>query len=121
MHRLCSGSTCFVGHCSSRQQLISDEEKKKNQFDVEWVCFRQQTAQFAFTMQAVGLLERVAVCVAKNEPVLLVGETGTGKTSSVQYLAQQMGKCQSPWAEWSFWLVTCFISQRSVGPFQEAH
>ena len=31
------------------------------------------------------------MCVAKNESVLLVGETGTGKTSSVQYLAQQMG------------------------------
>ena len=38
------------------------------------------------------LLERVAVAVSRNEPVLLVGETGTGKTSSVQYLAHQMGK-----------------------------
>ena len=51
----------------------------------------RQAAKFAFTRQAVALLERIAVCVAKNEPVLLVGETGTGKTSSVQYLAQQMG------------------------------
>jgi midasin len=37
------------------------------------------------------LLERVAVCVRNQEPVLLVGETGTGKTSSVQYLAEQLG------------------------------
>lgn len=42
---------------------------------------------FSFTRLASCLLERVAVCVANAEPVLLVGETGVGKTSSVQYLA----------------------------------
>ena len=42
----------------------------------------------------MSLLERVAVSVSNNEPVLLVGETGVGKTSSVQYLAQQLGKCR---------------------------
>ena len=49
------------------------------------------TAKFAFTRQSVNLLERVAVCVTQNEPVLLVGETGVGKTSSVQYLAEKVG------------------------------
>ena len=53
---------------------------------------RQSAASFAFTRQSVALLEQVAVCVAKNEPVLLVGETGTGKTSCVQFLSQQMGE-----------------------------
>lgn len=38
------------------------------------------------------LLEQVAVCVAKGEPVLLVGETGTGKTSTVQHLAGVTGE-----------------------------
>ncbi|XP_037827489.1 midasin [Lucilia sericata] len=42
---------------------------------------------FSFTRLASCLLERIAVCVANAEPVLLVGETGVGKTSSVQYLA----------------------------------
>ncbi|XP_069109146.1 midasin-like [Argopecten irradians] len=46
---------------------------------------------FSYTRQASALLEQVSVCVGKNEPVLLVGETGTGKTSSVQYLAEQLG------------------------------
>ncbi|CAH1229365.1 MDN1 [Branchiostoma lanceolatum] len=46
---------------------------------------------FAHTRHAVSLLERVAVCVQRGEPVLLVGETGTGKTSSVQYLSTQTG------------------------------
>eukprot|EP00105_Crassostrea_gigas_P045178 XP_019929326.1 PREDICTED: midasin-like [Crassostrea gigas] len=47
---------------------------------------------FSFTRQASALLERVAMAVKEKEPVLLVGETGTGKTSSVQFLAQQLGQ-----------------------------
>ncbi|XP_063830768.1 midasin-like [Ostrinia nubilalis] len=46
---------------------------------------------FSFTRQSACLLEKIACCVTSNEPVLLVGETGTGKTSSVQYLARQTG------------------------------
>lgn len=37
------------------------------------------------------LMERVAVSVIGREPVLLVGETGTGKTAVVQELARQAG------------------------------
>ncbi len=33
-------------------------------------------------------MERLAACVVMGEPALLVGETGTGKTSAVQHLAQ---------------------------------
>uniref|UniRef100_A0A182NI10 Midasin n=1 Tax=Anopheles dirus TaxID=7168 RepID=A0A182NI10_9DIPT len=44
---------------------------------------------FSFTRPAACLLERIAVAVSQNEPILLVGETGVGKTSSVQYLAYQ--------------------------------
>ncbi|XP_052242535.1 midasin-like [Dreissena polymorpha] len=46
---------------------------------------------FSYTRQSSVLLERVAMCVLNREPVLLVGETGTGKTSSVQFLAEQLG------------------------------
>ncbi|XP_054617732.1 midasin isoform X2 [Dunckerocampus dactyliophorus] len=49
----------------------------------------QQT--FAATRPAAVLLERLALCVAKQEPVLLVGETGTGKTTTVQHLATLAG------------------------------
>ena len=42
---------------------------------------------FAFTRHSLRLLESLAVCVSQTEPVLLVGETGTGKTSAIQYLA----------------------------------
>ena len=50
------------------------------------------SARFAFTHQSTNLLERVAVCVSHNEPVLLVGETGVGKTSSVQFLSENVGQ-----------------------------
>uniref|UniRef100_A0A8C0ZFS4 Midasin n=1 Tax=Cyanistes caeruleus TaxID=156563 RepID=A0A8C0ZFS4_CYACU len=46
---------------------------------------------FAATRPSAVLIEELAVCVVKGEPVLLVGETGTGKTSTVQYLAHITG------------------------------
>ncbi|GAA6218580.1 midasin [Lates japonicus] len=46
---------------------------------------------FAATRPSAVLLEQLAVCVLKGEPVLLVGETGTGKTSTVQHLARVKG------------------------------
>lgn len=49
---------------------------------------------FAATRPSSVLLEQLAVCVAKGEPVLLVGETGTGKTSTVQHLARVTGDCR---------------------------
>eukprot|EP00960_Hanusia_phi_P077484 768699-Hanusia_phi.AAC.7 len=36
-------------------------------------------------------MEAIACCVYHNEPVLLTGETGTGKTTMVQYVASQVG------------------------------
>eukprot|EP00741_Cyanophora_paradoxa_P000351 tig00000403_g342.t1 len=47
---------------------------------------------YAHTRLALRLMERVAACVAMNEPVLLVGETGTGKTSAAQALAGALGR-----------------------------
>lgn len=50
------------------------------------------TGVFALTSQTLNLLESVAVCVQNNEPVLLVGGTGIGKTAAVQALARLSGK-----------------------------
>uniref|UniRef100_A0A8D3BW26 Midasin n=1 Tax=Scophthalmus maximus TaxID=52904 RepID=A0A8D3BW26_SCOMX len=51
----------------------------------------QEGQTFAATRPSAALLEQLAVCVFKGEPVLLVGETGTGKTSTVQHLAKVTG------------------------------
>lgn len=46
---------------------------------------------FAPTTHARRLLEQIAVAVDLKEPVLLVGETGIGKTTVVQQLADSVG------------------------------
>ncbi|EAL18568.1 hypothetical protein CNBJ2090 [Cryptococcus deneoformans B-3501A] len=42
---------------------------------------------FALTKPSLILLERIAVSLTLGEPTLLVGETGTGKTTAVQHIA----------------------------------
>ncbi|BGP32484.1 AAA ATPase midasin [Rhodotorula toruloides] len=47
---------------------------------------------YALTKPSLLLIEKLAVCLSLSEPVLLVGETGTGKTAAIGYLAELMGK-----------------------------
>jgi len=53
--------------------------------------FRSNTSKFALTRSSSCLLERIACSIATKESVLLVGETGTGKTSTLQLLAKHTG------------------------------
>lgn len=61
--------------------------KKSNKVNIE-----SKTSNFCYTRPSLCLLERITSCVIQKEPILLVGETGTGKTSCVQYLAQITGR-----------------------------
>ena len=45
------------------------------------------SSTFAHTSHVLRLMESLAVCVRENEPALLCGETGTGKTTAIQQLA----------------------------------
>lgn len=51
-----------------------------------------QKSKFANTNHSLRLLEQIGVSVSMKEPTLLVGETGTGKTTIVQYLAGLLNK-----------------------------
>jgi len=53
--------------------------------------FQEKNLQFAETNHALRLMESAAVCIAQNEPTLLVGETGCGKTTLIQRLASISG------------------------------
>ncbi|CAI4046054.1 AAA family ATPase midasin SKDI_12G1560 [Saccharomyces kudriavzevii IFO 1802] len=50
------------------------------------------STSFAFTNHSLRLMEQISVCIQMTEPVLLVGETGTGKTTVVQQLAKMLAK-----------------------------
>ena len=50
------------------------------------------TSPFAENGHAARLLERIAVAIQQKESVLLVGETGIGKTTVIQHLAMQSGR-----------------------------
>ena len=47
---------------------------------------------FSTNGYTLRLLEKLAVAIDRKEPLLLVGETGTGKTTCIQYLAEQLGR-----------------------------
>lgn len=51
-----------------------------------------QRNRFALTNHSLRLIEQLGVAVSMKEPLLLVGETGTGKTTVVQYLANVLNK-----------------------------
>lgn len=50
------------------------------------------STSFARTNHSLRLMEQIGVAVQMTEPVLLVGETGTGKTTVVQQVAKQLNK-----------------------------
>ncbi|XP_055690608.1 midasin [Lutzomyia longipalpis] len=77
-----------------KQSPLECESSKKQKTDANRVksiskILESSVPTFSFTRLASCLLERIAVSVQQNEPILLVGETGVGKTSAVQYLAHQ--------------------------------
>ncbi|KAF2423707.1 midasin [Tothia fuscella] len=47
---------------------------------------------FANSPHTLRLLERLSIAISNQEPLLLVGETGIGKTTCIQQLADQLGR-----------------------------
>lgn len=50
------------------------------------------TTSFATTNHSARLMEKIGVGISMCEPLLLVGETGTGKTTVVQQMAKMLNK-----------------------------
>jgi midasin len=84
-------------------KVESEEESEESEEEEEVAPWQQQgggtirpsqlkkRGKFAHTGHALRLMEAVAACLARQEPVLLVGETGCGKTSVIQHLASMAG------------------------------
>lgn len=69
-----------IGRAALQRRVLTLSASRKVDYDV-------QQSNFALTKPTKQLLEEIAVSVEHSEPVLLVGESGTGKTAVVQYLA----------------------------------
>lgn len=67
-----------IGRASLPKRSISETTRR------DLLLARQN---FALTNHSLRLLEQIAVATSQQEPLLLVGETGTGKTTIVQYMA----------------------------------
>ncbi|KAI8073967.1 hypothetical protein BC940DRAFT_267177 [Gongronella butleri] len=80
-----TGTSIRVGRVNL-SALVAEGRARQQQAIVK----HQKQRAFAMTNHALRLLEKIAVSVHLNEPVLLVGETGTGKTTVVQRLADMM-------------------------------
>ncbi|XP_071597429.1 midasin [Heliangelus exortis] len=74
-----------------REQEVSVGRVHLVKKQIQALTAQRAKQTFAATRPSAVLIEQLAVCVVKGEPVLLVGETGTGKTSTVQYLAHITG------------------------------
>ncbi|KAG0131716.1 ATPase, partial [Tuber indicum] len=78
---------------SERTLVVGRARLKKRKMEPAGLKRRRvyaQTRPFATTNHAMRLLEQIGVAIRLAEPVLLVGETGTGKTTVVQQLAEMM-------------------------------
>ena len=64
--------------------------KQRRQHRVRLIGSRVDSSPFVTTDHVLRILESVAVAVRQAEPCLLVGETGTGKTTIVQRLADSL-------------------------------
>lgn len=51
--------------------------------------YASKRSKYVMTRHSLCLMEQISVCVTNNEPVLLVGETGNGKTAVIQFLARK--------------------------------
>lgn len=76
--------TITIGRASLEKKKLLSKTRQKQK--------AKQIANFADTNHALRLLEQIGIAVAMKEPTLLVGETGTGKTTVVQHLSALLNR-----------------------------
>ncbi|KAL0415065.1 UNVERIFIED_CONTAM: Midasin, partial [Sesamum latifolium] len=74
------------------QELKSEFQVGRASLQRAEMVLNRNRKPFVELRGSVHALERIACSVKFNEPVLLVGETGTGKTTLVQTLATRLGQ-----------------------------
>jgi midasin len=74
--------------------LTGDANQQQKNLLNESSCLSlaSNNSKFVYTKSSLSLIEKIARCIECNEPVLLCGETGVGKTTALQHLARLLGK-----------------------------
>ncbi|XP_038899709.1 midasin isoform X2 [Benincasa hispida] len=83
--------TLYPQHKPAIQDSITN--LRVGRVDIQRVqpTLKHKIQPFVEIRSSLHMLERIACSIKYNEPVLLVGETGTGKTTLVQSLARRIG------------------------------
>ena len=76
-----SKESCFFGRVSLLRSKQIDESIDDN-----------TSNKFVYTGITLRVLEQISQAISQNESLLLVGETGTGKTTAVQEIAKLIRK-----------------------------
>ncbi|XP_073126022.1 midasin isoform X2 [Henckelia pumila] len=74
------------------QESSSGLQVGRVSLDYTKIALKNDKKPFVLLRSSVNVLEKIACSVKFKEPVLLVGETGTGKTTIVQTLATRIGQ-----------------------------
>ena len=65
--------------------------KRKSKITSDLIMMSLNSSSFTLTSVHLQIMQRIARSVVAGESVLVVGDTGVGKTSTVQFLAKQLG------------------------------
>lgn len=86
--------TCAIesGSISVGRAILPIIHETEKGFDEEDIIEDKPFKSFAMTHNSQRLLESLLVSTRQEEPILLVGETGTGKTTTVSFLADVLGR-----------------------------
>ncbi|KAK6636191.1 hypothetical protein RUM43_009849 [Polyplax serrata] len=76
----------------SNKDLLAGRASLQRQKDSVTLINRAKNYVFSLTKQSCCLIEKISCCLQNNESVLLVGETGCGKTTVLQYIADVLGR-----------------------------
>lgn len=77
--------------CAELGDILQADVAAPVEYTLPAMSQQGQQRPFARTRHAAALLEKLTRGVQHSEPLLLVGETGAGKTSVIQHLADKMG------------------------------
>eukprot|EP00892_Ulva_mutabilis_P006636 jgi/Ulvmu1/4344/UM002_0067.1 len=93
--RGCPSLSMHAGSLNIGRVRLSGDAAPRSALFSSIATASKNDSRFAMTAHVRHVMESVSAAVKMSEPLLLVGESGTGKTASIQFLAEQV--CPQFW------------------------